>query len=112
MPKTCESPGFPATAASSAESFKARLAGICELSEESSHLFASPLTPFYLGGRTATLSRFIYFGPRAAHAFAPFELTLCLPEKCPEQLYRRAGASWLLRFLWRYRAFQAYGLHL
>jgi len=44
--------------------------------------------------------------------FAPFELTLRLPGQWTNERYQRTAAILLQRFLWRYRAFQAYGLHL
>ena len=50
MPRTCELPGSPALA-SSAVSLRVRLGAMCDLCEESPHLFASPLGPYYFGGR-------------------------------------------------------------
>ena len=44
--------------------------------------------------------------------FTPFELTLRLPASWSDLLYRHAALILLRRFLWRYRAFQAYGQHL
>jgi hypothetical protein len=44
--------------------------------------------------------------------FTPFELTLRLPSNWPDDLFRRAAATLLERFIWKYRAFQAYGQHL
>ncbi len=43
---------------------------------------------------------------------APFELTLRVPSSWPDETYSRAVVHLLQRFLWRYRAFQAYGQHL
>jgi hypothetical protein len=44
--------------------------------------------------------------------FTPFELTLSLPSDWPDAIYQNAAGLLLQRFLWRYRAFQAYGQHL
>ena len=44
--------------------------------------------------------------------YAPFELTLSLPPAWPDSIYQNAAGLLLQRFLWRYRAFQAYGQHL
>jgi len=43
---------------------------------------------------------------------APFELTLSLPASWPDVIYQNAVGLLLQRFLWRYRAFQAYAQHL
>jgi hypothetical protein len=40
---------------------------------------------------------------------APFELTLLVPPSWPDELYRRAVAVVLSKFVLRYRAFQAFG---
>jgi hypothetical protein len=42
----------------------------------------------------------------------PFELTLRLPAAWSAELYQETAALFLQRFIWRYRAFQAYGQHL
>jgi hypothetical protein len=42
----------------------------------------------------------------------PFELTLQIPDRWSDKLYLEAVSTILLRFILRYRAFQAYGLHL
>jgi hypothetical protein len=44
--------------------------------------------------------------------FAPFELTLSLPAEWPGAVYQNAAGLLLQRFLWRYRAFQAYAQDL
>ncbi|MGD1029994.1 MAG: hypothetical protein ABSA05_02540 [Opitutaceae bacterium] len=44
--------------------------------------------------------------------FTPFELTLSLPATWPDSIYQNAASLLLQRFLWRYRAFQAYGQNL
>jgi hypothetical protein len=44
--------------------------------------------------------------------FTPFELTLQIPAEWPDEAYRDVVVNLLLRFLWRYRAFQAYGQNL
>ena len=44
--------------------------------------------------------------------FSPFELTLRIPAAWTDELYQRAASVLLQRFVWRYRAFQAYGQHL
>jgi len=44
--------------------------------------------------------------------FTPFELTLQIPTEWPDEAYRDVVVALLLRFLWRYRAFQAYGQNL
>ncbi len=44
--------------------------------------------------------------------FTPFELTLSLPADWPDAIYQNAAGLLLQRFLWRYRAFQAYGQNL
>ena len=44
--------------------------------------------------------------------FTPFELTLRIPGAWPDATYRRVVVNVLQRFLWRYRAFQAYGQNL
>jgi hypothetical protein len=44
--------------------------------------------------------------------FTPFELTLSIPAGWPDDLHQAAASVLLQRFLWRYRAFQAYGQHL
>jgi hypothetical protein len=44
--------------------------------------------------------------------FAPFELTLSLPSAWPDAIYQNAAGLLLQRFLWRYRAFQAYAQNL
>jgi hypothetical protein len=43
---------------------------------------------------------------------APFELTLRIPGAWSDEAYQHAAVTLLERFLTRYRAFQAYGLHL
>jgi hypothetical protein len=45
-------------------------------------------------------------------AVAPFELDLRIPGSWSDDLYQRAVGVLLQRFLWRYRAFQAYGQNL
>jgi len=42
----------------------------------------------------------------------PFELTLQIPATWPDDIYQEAVGHVLTRFVHRYRAFQAYGLHL
>lgn len=42
----------------------------------------------------------------------PFELTLAVPATWPDDVYHEAVGTILTRFVHRYRAFQAYGLHL
>lgn len=42
----------------------------------------------------------------------PFELTLRIPAVWPDEIYHEAVGLILTRFIHRYRAFQAYGLHL
>ena len=42
----------------------------------------------------------------------PFELTLRIPATWPDEIYHEAVGAILTRFIHRYRAFQAYGLHL
>ncbi len=45
-------------------------------------------------------------------AVAPFELTLRVPASWPDEAYIGGVVRLLQRFLWRYRAFQAYGQYL
>jgi hypothetical protein len=42
----------------------------------------------------------------------PFELTLRLPRAWPDEIHHRAVTDILMRFIFRYRAFQAYAQHL
>jgi len=42
----------------------------------------------------------------------PFELTLRVPRAWPDEIHDRAVVDILMRFILRYRAFQAYGQHL
>jgi hypothetical protein len=44
--------------------------------------------------------------------FAPFELSVRIPRSWSDRHYPCAAAKLLRRFLWRYRAFQAYGQNL
>jgi len=44
--------------------------------------------------------------------FTPFELIMRIPGTWSDDFYQSAAATLLQRFLWRYRAFQAYGQHL
>jgi hypothetical protein len=56
----------PAPPASRTEAFQAQLSALYAHSQGSDHLFASPLGPFYSGGRHAWLPRFVFFGPYAS----------------------------------------------
>ena len=46
----------------------ARLSALTARAQEDGHLFASPLGPFDLAGRSAWLPRFVFFGPHASDA--------------------------------------------
>src|SRR6202161_21781 len=51
---------------SSSLSLLIHLSAIYKLTQESNHLFASPLGPFHLGRRHAYLPRLVFFGPHAS----------------------------------------------
>ncbi len=50
------------------ETLALRLGALTARAQQDCHLFASPLGPFYIGGRSAWLSRFVFFGPHASDA--------------------------------------------
>jgi hypothetical protein len=63
-PRTAATPALslPGTAA---ESLREGLSALYDLSQNSPHVFASPLGPFSAGGRQAYIPRFVFFGPHA-----------------------------------------------
>jgi hypothetical protein len=55
-------------AVSPTETLALRLSALTSRAKQDCHLFASPLGPFYVGGRNAWLPRFVFFGPLASDA--------------------------------------------
>ena len=51
---------------SATESFLSRLSALTAFTQRSNHVFASPLGPFYYQARSASLPRFVFFGPNAS----------------------------------------------
>lgn len=51
---------------SPADAFLARLSALYGFTQRSSHVFASPLGPFFLQARSLNLPRFVFFGPHAS----------------------------------------------
>ncbi len=57
---------LPASPSSGSTAFEQRLADLYHLSQRSSHIFGSPIGPFYHQSRSYSLPRFVYFGPHAS----------------------------------------------
>jgi hypothetical protein len=56
----------PAPVAPGADAFRDHLSALYALSQKNSHVFGSPLGPFYYAGCPAWLPRFVFFGPHAS----------------------------------------------
>ncbi len=61
-------PGTRASSSVPSSSLSARLRFLAEAAQESDHLFASPLGPFYADDAPVYLPRFVYFGPHSSEA--------------------------------------------
>lgn len=71
--------------------------------------------PFPLGFERATAGGNVTEGPSTVAddlPFRSFELTLRIPSAWSDEMYHEAVGGILTRFIFRYRAFQAYGQHL
>ena len=56
----------PSAPAAHADSLRTHLSAVYALSQNSRHVFASPLGPVVVGRRQTYLPRFVFFGPLAS----------------------------------------------